>query len=209
MFKKKEVVSADQLEQQSKQKTAQQWIPVADIKNNMVVKKNGSLIMMLRIQPLNLDLLSERECNKKVEALVEGFNGQNEGMQFFCIGRPVDLNNYLEMLQGKVRQEDNFTRKMLLKGYIQHASKVASSGDITERRFYLIISKPIGKKTEEELGVRIEQLRMALFNAELQSDICKEDELIDVLSLFASPIQASVEQAELQYQIPSLLEGGR
>jgi energy-converting hydrogenase A subunit M len=206
MFKKKEVVSVEQQEQQSRQKTAQQWMPVADIKSNIVLKKNGQLIMMLRIQPLNLDLLSDRECNKKVEALVEGFNGQNEAMQFFCIGRPVDLNSYLEMLQDKVRQEHDFTRKMLLKGYIQHASKVAASGDITERRFYLIISKPIGKKSEEELHSRIEQLRMALLNAELESDVCREDELIDVLSLFANPIQAAIEQAEVQYQIPSLLE---
>jgi hypothetical protein len=208
MFKKKEVVSVEQQEQLSKQKTAQQWIPVSDIRNNIVIKKNGKLVMMLRIQPLNLDLLSDRECNKKVEALVEGFNGQNESLQFFCIGRPVDLNNYLQRLQDKVKQENNFTRKMLLKGSIQHASKVASSGDITERRFYLIISKPMGKKAEEELSMRIEQLKMALFNAELHSDVCREDELIDVLSLFANPVQASVEQAELQYQIPTLLGGG-
>lgn len=203
---KKETVSAEQLEQQQRQRTAQQWMPVADINRNTIVRKDNTLVGILRIQPINIELLSDSERKKKVEALVEGLNGQNEAMQFFCIGRPVDLNSYLEWMQDKARAEQDFTRKMLLKGYIQQASRTATSGETTERRFYLIISKEIKPKAEDELSNRLENLKAALSQAELESHICNEDELMDVLSLFANPIQAAFEQVELEYQIPSILK---
>src|SRR5690554_2918145 len=125
---KKEAVSQEEVIKQRREKTAQQWIPIADIDKNIIYRKDNLLVGILRIQPENLELLSDNEKRRKVEALAEGFNGETEGFQIFCIGRPVDLNNYLQWLQDKAKEEQDFTRKMVLKGYIHQASQMASSG---------------------------------------------------------------------------------
>ena len=162
---------------------------------------------MLRVQPENIDLFSDNEKRRKVEALAEQLNGETEGLQIFCIGRPVDLNNYLEWLQEKAKMEQDFTRKMVLKGYIQQASNMAASGETTERRFYIIITKKVvNNKSEEELMSRINELQTKLSTAELVSSVCRDDELMDVYSLFANPVQASFERTEIQMTLPSLLE---
>lgn len=203
--KTKASVSPEELQKQRREKTAQQWIPVADIDKRIIYRKDGLLVGILRIQPENLELLSDNEKRRKVDSLAEGFNGEKEGFQIFCIGRPVDLNNYLDWLQEKAKMEQNFTRKTVLKGYIQQASQLASSGETTERRFYLVISKPAGNKAEDELMQRLSVLSHKLQQAELTSDVCSEDELLDVLSLFANPIQASFERTEVRMDLPPLL----
>ena len=83
---------------------------------------------------------------------------------------------------------------------------MASSGETTERRFYIIITKQVAIKAAEELINRINDLQVKFAQAELKSDICKEDELMDVFSLFANPIQASFERTELKMNLPPLLE---
>lgn len=205
---KKQELTQEELTQQKREKTAQQWIPIADIEGSIVYRKDNILVSMLRVQPENIDLLSDNEKRRKVESLAEGFNGEKESLQIFCVGRPVDLNSYLENLQEKAKMEQDFTRKMVLKGYIQQASQMASSGETTERRFYIIITKNIiDSKSENELINRINELQIKITQAELTCDVCQEDELMDVFSLFASPVQAAFERTELEFDLPPILQG--
>lgn len=204
--KKKEAVSQDEIIKKNKEKTAQQWIPVRDIDGCFIYRKDNILAGALRVQPENIDLLSDNEKKRKVDALAEGYNGETEGFQIFCIGRPVDLNSYLEWLQDKASMEQDFIRKKVLRGYIQQASQMASSGDTIERRFYFIFTKKEDKNAETELLSRLNEFHKNLSQAELTSHICNDDELLDVLSLFANPLQASYERTEISYDLPPVLE---
>lgn len=205
MAKKKQVTS-EEIIQQQREKTANQWIPIADIEGNVVYRKDGLLVGMLRVQPLNIELFSDKEKNRKIEALAEELNGEKEGLQIFCIGRPVDLNGYLEWLQDIAKQEQDYTRKRVLKAFIKEASNTASSGETVERRFYIIITKKAGKKAEEELISRLRDLQHKLSSADLVSSICKDDELMDVYSLFAHPAQASFERTTIEMDFAPILD---
>lgn len=208
LFKKKKVeeISEEEKVQQKRERTAQQWIPVADIDGPTIVRKDDVLVKMIRIFPENLDLYSDREKRRKIEALAEGLNGETEHFKFFCIGRPVDLNIYLSWLQDKAKQESDFVRKNLLKGYIQQASKMASSGETMERRFYIVLTKPNGNKALMELNSRVEEFKEKFSDAELEAVICDEDEMMDVLDLFANPNQAGVEKTTITSDITTFLE---
>ncbi|NFL43537.1 hypothetical protein FDB61_17880 [Clostridium botulinum] len=203
---KKEELTEDEKVTKSREMTAQQWIPIADIEGNVVYRKDNIITSMLRVQPENIDLLSDREQRRKVDSLAEGFNGEKESIHIFCVGRPVDLSDYLESLNEQSKMEQDFVRKMVLKGYIQQASKLASSGEAVERRFYIIIYKNIEDgRSVNELINRINELQIKFTQAELTCNVCNEDELIDVLALFASPIQAAFEKNVLEYDFAPVL----
>lgn len=188
--------TTEEAAKQTKKKTAQQWIPIVEINGNIVYRKDGYMFGAIRVQPENLNLLSDKEKRRKVESLTEQLNGENEPMQIFCVGRPVDLSNYLEWLQDKAKMEQNFTKKNVLKGFIEQATQMVYSGAAIERRFYVIVSKKRENKAEIELQNKLKELQIKLTQAELTVDICSDDELIDVFSLFASPIQAAFEKNE-------------
>ena len=203
---KKEELSEEEKVQQRREKTAQQWIPIADIDGPMAIRKDDVLVKMIKITPENLDLYSEKEKRRKIEALAEGLNGETEGFKFFCIGRPVDLNNYLTWLQEKAKQESDFVRRNLLKGFMHQASQMASSGETMERRFYLILTKPNGNKALMELNSRVEEFKEKFADAELEAEICDDDEVMDVLDLFANPNQAGIEKTRISHDITTFLE---
>ncbi|HHV30708.1 MAG TPA: conjugal transfer protein TraC [Clostridium sp.] len=203
---KKDVKSAEEIKQETKVKTAQQWMPIRDIDKSIVYRKDGILIGILRLTPINIDLLSNNEKKRIVDAVYEAINGETEPLQVFCIGRPVDLNSYIEWMQDKAKSEENFTRKQILKSYIQEASELAASGETTERRFYVIISKNDSPKKIEELVTKLRDLKSKFTNAGLKASVCNDDEIIDLYSLFSNPIQAAYERTEITYHYSTLLE---
>lgn len=206
-LKKKEPLTEEEKVKVIKQKTAQQWMPVADIKNSLIYRKDNILVGMFRVEPLNLELLSDNEKRRIVDTLAEGLNGETESFQIFCIGRPVDLNNYLDWLQEKAKNESDYTRKNVLKGFIQQAFETARSGEVIERRFYLIVTKKYSnEKSEKELLTRLTDLQSKFLQAGLKTKVCNEDELMDVLSLFANPIEMAFEQVALTYNDTTILE---
>lgn len=211
-FKKKfgqaaQIESEDTLKER-KEQTAQQWMPIVDLSGPIVVRKDKILLGLIRIQPENLSLLSDHEKRRKVEALAEQLRGELREFQIFCIGRPVDLNQYLDWLQDKAKKEQDYTRKTIMRAYVREASQVAASGEITERRFYIIITQAPGVKAEVELKQRLDDWIVRLSDADLKAEICGEDELVDVFSLFAHPVQASFERAEMLLDLPPVLNFG-
>lgn len=204
--KNKNVKSKEEIAQEIRVKTAQDWMPIKDIDKSYVYRKDGLLVGILRIMPLNIDLLSNNEKRRIVDGLHEVINGENEEFQIFCIGRPVDLNVYLEWLQEKSKSEENFTRKQILKSYIQEATEIAASGETTERRFYIIVSKKDGPKSVEDLNSRLRDLKSKFTNTGLKASICNDDEIIDLYSLFSNPVQAAYEKTEINYHYATLLE---
>ena len=203
---KKQPPSKDEQLKQQKEITANQWVPVLDIEGAITYKNDNHISGMLKIEPLNIDLFSDREKKNKVSSLTEELNGEIEGMQIFCIGRPVDLNEYIEWRQEKAKFEQNYMRKRVLNAFTREASNIASSGETIERRFYIIFSKKNELKTDEELKTKLRDYKNKLSSAELTSHICTDDEIIDLYSLFAHPVQASFERSKIVTEIPTILD---
>lgn len=204
--KKKNELDQEEVIQKKREKTALEWMPIADIIEKTVYRKDNLLVGLLRVFPKNISLLSDREKKRIVASLAEGINGENQELEIFCVGRPVDLNNYLTDLQEKSKIEANFNKKRILKGFIQYASKTASSGETTERRFYIIVTqKNNSSKAEYDLFNRLEDLKGKLLMADLQASICVEDEIIDVYALFSSPIQSAYEKTYNEFNFPTVV----
>lgn len=202
---KNKKLSPEEQKQIANKKTAQQWNLIIDIENETVYRRDQHIVGAFRVQPLNIDLLSDNERRRIVDALAEALNGENEPLQIFCIGRPVDLTNYLDWLQNKLKNETDFIKKRLLKNFINVASITASSGETIERRFYIIVPKPDGEKNRADLLARLNDLRSKFAAASLDSCVCQDDELLDLYVLFSNPIQASFGKSIIEYQMPPVL----
>jgi len=187
---------------------AQDWFPVADIRNNLVYRKDGNIVMVLRVAPLSLELLTSREKNIKIELFTECLNSEKKDLQILCIGRPVDLRGYLEWQEDMYRQTIDKKRKEILRKCINHAHRIAMSGQITERRFYVLITDKYTKRGEMELMERAESLRRKLNDAGLEAKICTESELLDLFTLFSFPEQQPFEDTYGYNMVGSTVYGG-
>lgn len=174
-----------------RKKTVQDWFPVKDIGDDMILLKDGRYVCALRVWPLNIGLKSENEKKRIIKSMYEALNGLKDTMQIFAIGRPVDLDSYIGFLQSKSKEEVNMTKKRLLQEYLKYVASIVTSGEAIERRFFIMISG----KEKDELKVKVHELASNLEKSGLKSDITTDQELIDVLFSFTHPAQAAFEKA--------------
>ncbi|MCR3922066.1 MAG: hypothetical protein NUK65_06045, partial [Firmicutes bacterium] len=169
---KEKLTSSGKIDKESSKKAAQEWLPIEDIRDNIMYLRNQRLAIALRVEAVNISLLSENEKRKIIAALHEVINGFQFSMQWLSLGRSVDLDGYIAQLERKAQETSDFTRKKLLKGYIRQAAEMAAGGDTLERRFYILLSQPLEKYTEGELLNRARELAGDLQSVGLKAERC-------------------------------------
>lgn len=180
-----------------KNDSAQKWLPVSDVNNSFLKRRDNQLVVAIRITPINIDLLSDGEKKRKIAVLDEVFNGLGINripFQIFCIGKPVDLDSYIVKLQSLSQNTDNVMRKRILQNGIRQAAYYATSGETLDRGFYLILYQETSSTAEIELMGRANEITMGLNTVGLQSEICSDKQILEMLLLFTHPVQASFER---------------
>lgn len=178
--------------------STQNWLPIKDIKNSLVYRKDGFILSAISVEPVNLNLLSLNERKRRVNRLEEVFNGIDYSFQIFSIGKPVDLDNYIAELDFKRSNTESAIKKNILSIYKKQAVLKATSGEALDRHFYFILDQKLGKKPQMDEQVLLErsnQLASNLSGAELISHVCNDSELRTLHFIFTNPAQAAFERA--------------
>jgi len=113
-------------------------LEIAEIRDGIVIMKDGSYRSIIMVKPINFDLMSGQE-REAVEYSYQGFlNALYFPVQIFIHSVRVDINPYLTRL-GKIRQEqDNMLLAMLTDDYINFMSNLAEQTNIMDKRFYVV-----------------------------------------------------------------------
>ena len=178
--------------------STQAWMPVTDVYNGFIHRRDGAIIAAIRIQPVNFELLSDNEKLRKIKLLEEVMNGMDFSFQIISIARPVDLDSFIGKMDELKNRTTDRIKSRLLVGYISHAAAMATSGEAVERQFYILLDEPVGKKpqqSEAQLFRRATDLATSLSSADLISHVCNDEELRDLLFVFTNPNQAAFERA--------------
>lgn len=181
--------------------STQEWIPFKDIRNNLLFRKDNSIVAFVRVQPVNLNLLSVKERKRKVKQLEEVLNGIDYNYQIYSIPKPVDLDAYIMKLENLRSDTEDVTKKRLLGIYIKQAVAKATGGEAVERQFYILIDHKLTKKPQLDEQVvlqRATELASNLSSAELLSHVCNDAEIRTLQFLFFNSAQAAFERAPLQ-----------
>lgn len=188
--------------------SVQDFYPIVDIHNSIKVRRDGHLLAAIAIEPYNISLLSEKEQIRKILSLNEVFNGFARYFQQFCIGRPVDLDGYIAELRNKMEAEVNVIKKRIIQNQIKKAARVASGGEVLERKFYLLFTEVPSKMAREELIERIREVGSELTQRNLRSHLCTDKELLELEFLFTHPSQAAYERVPeyAGYYLPPQLQ---
>jgi hypothetical protein len=182
-------------EAKQKKLSAQEWLPVKDIGGSLLYRPDKHLAAILKIEPLNISLLSDNEKIRIIGAIHEVINSQREPMQWLSTGRSVDLDGYIASLEQLTTSCQDYHRKKLLRGYIRQAAEMATGGNTLERRFYIVLTQKQAKRAGEELLNRARELAGSLAGAGLQAELCSDRQIIDLFFTMHNPGQAAVERA--------------
>jgi len=195
LFKRKPRPDTAQIEK----KSAQDWLPFKDIFSGAMYKRDGAIVAVIRVDPLNISLKSEGEKQRIISSVHEAINGQREPFQIICLPRALDLDQYLSSLNDRLKNTTDNLKRRLLAVYVTYVAGLVTEGDVLERRYYILLEqKPGSGKRQnrgEELQKRCYEFASNLGTSGLRVNICNDPEIIDLLFSFLTPRQAAYESA--------------
>jgi type IV secretory pathway VirB4 component len=119
--------------------SAQRSLPIAEIKEDCVVLKDGTLRAVLLVSSINFSLKSEEEQNAIIAAYVNFLNAIDFPLQILIQSRKLNIGAYLGKLEQKEKEQTNELLKLQIAEYRQYISELVELGEIMTKRFFLVI----------------------------------------------------------------------
>lgn len=125
--------------QQQKPASTQAHLHVAEIKEGIVILKDGSLRMILLASSINFALKSEEEQNAITIGYQNFLNSLSFPVQISMQSRRLDLEKYLQKLQIRFKEETNELIQLQINDYIAYIRKLITIANIMEKKFFVAI----------------------------------------------------------------------
>lgn len=127
---------------------AQQHLPIKEIKDDVVVLKNGGLRAILMTTSLNFALKSTDEQTALIYQYQNFLNSLDFSVQIVSASRKFDISPYIQNLEQKQEKQKNELLKIQISEYIDFVQGLTEITNIMTESFYLAVpySPPVTKK---------------------------------------------------------------
>jgi hypothetical protein len=130
--------------------STQQYLDIAEIKNDAVLLKDGTMRSVLLVSSINFALKSEDEQNASIAAYVSFLNSLDFPLQIVIQSRKLNIDAYMDNLAKRERVLANELLRAQISDYREYVKELVELGDIMSKRFYVTI--PYGGAGTEKRG---------------------------------------------------------
>lgn len=160
-------------------KYTEDWIPIRNISNGMIVLDNKKKVTGVKIRPRNIFILDQSTQDNVLIALKNFYNMIDFEFWLISADRPVDLNNYLARLQLLYNQTPNPAVRKLINQDIDKANDFMNN-NITDTEYYILFKE----KNDDLIQKRLRTLITGLANSGLEAVQVSNDDLRVILDNF-------------------------
>lgn len=120
-------------------KSTQNSLLISEIRDGVVILRDGSMRSVIMGSAINFDLMSAQE-QSSVEFAYQGFlNSLHFPVQIVVASRRIDLDGYIEKLQAKRQEQPNELLAMLMDDYIANIRGLVEEVNIMDKKFYIVV----------------------------------------------------------------------
>lgn len=119
--------------------TTQNSLQISEIRENMVIMRDGSFRAVVACKSINFDLMSSRE-REGVEYSYQNFlNSLYFPVQIFIRSQRVDIGPYVDRLVTMRRNQDNMLLGVLMDDYINFIDVLSQEANIMDKSFFIVV----------------------------------------------------------------------
>lgn len=184
--------------------STQQHLDIEDIRDDIVILKNGNAVAILQTTAVNFDLLSEREQDAMIFAYAALLNSLTYPIQILVRSKRLDISNYLRLLQEARGNAVNQRLANQIDLYANFIHDLVSRNQVLDKRFYVVIpyasttlsqaltlpglvkkEKPVEdkwhtlEKAKVNLGPKIEHLTKQISRIGIKARLLTTEELVE------------------------------
>lgn len=125
--------------QKSKIPPTTTYLHIAEIKDDTVVLKDGTLRSVVLASSVNFALKSDDEQNAVVSGYVSFLNSLDFPIQIVVQSRKMNITPYLEKLIKQEKEQTNELLRVQIADYRAFIEELVDLGQIMTRRFYVVV----------------------------------------------------------------------
>ncbi len=119
--------------------STQNSLLISEVRENMVIMRDGSFRAVIACKSINFDLMSSRE-REGVEYSYQNFlNSLYFPVQIFIRSQRVDIGPYIDRLVGMRRNQDNMLLGVLMDDYINFIDLLSQEANIMDKSFFIVV----------------------------------------------------------------------
>lgn len=119
--------------------STQDHLEIEDIKDGIVILKDGGACLVLTTTAVNFGLLSEKEQEATIYAYAALLNSLTFSIQVLIRSSRKDISSYLQLLEAREEKEKRPLIKEQIQKYRQFVKETIQKNNVLDKDFYLII----------------------------------------------------------------------
>lgn len=119
--------------------TTQDFVPIRDIKQNVVILKDGRMCSILLASSINFALKSLDEQRAILGQFQTFLNTLDFSIQFYIQSRRLDIEPYLDQLREREPLQDNDLMKIQLREYMSFIKTFTTEVDVMSKNFFIVV----------------------------------------------------------------------
>lgn len=120
-------------------KATQDYVPIEEIRDGLLVLKNGELRAIVMASSLNFALKSADEQQAIITNFQDFLNSLDFPIQIFVQSRKVNLDPYITRLNDAFKEQANELLQIQIREYIEFIKTIVSSTEIVTKSFYVVV----------------------------------------------------------------------
>ncbi len=199
--------------------STQRHLLISQIRDEIVVMKNGTLRAVLIVSSVNFSLKSQQEQDALIYQFQNFLNSLEHPIQIMVESRQLDLNGYLNSLSEMAKDQNNELLRFQMVDYIDFVSRLITLANIMDKRFFVVVPHDTvalggglfssllgGRKTapkftmeefaryKEQLAERVNVIVSGLGSMGLRAVQLNTQELVELYYGIYNPEEASTEK---------------
>ncbi len=119
--------------------STQATLMISELRDNVVIMKDGSFRAVVACKSINFDLMSDVE-REAVEYSYQNFlNSLKFNIQILVRSQRVDIGPYIEKLSEIRRNNDNMLLGVLMDDYINFIDALSQEANIMDKAFFIVV----------------------------------------------------------------------
>jgi hypothetical protein len=120
-------------------KTTQEFVPIKEVRDGVIIMKDGSMRAVILSSSLNFALKSGDEQEAIIYQFQNFLNGLDFSVQISIQSRELDIRPYLATLDKRYNEELNDLLKIQIKEYVGFVKNFTESQNIMSKTFFIVV----------------------------------------------------------------------
>ena len=120
-------------------KSTQEFVPVREVRDGIIVLKDGGLRAVLLASSINFALKSEDEQTAFISQFQNFLNSLDFSVQIFVESRMLDIRPYVATLEAAFKEQLDDLMRIQIREYIEFVRSFTESANIMTKNFFVVV----------------------------------------------------------------------